>query len=81
MIFAIASFTSTLTSAIWSTILHHQSSKNCRVPAFLSEYNNKYTCTRELAACVMLPVITKLDDGVRKQACDETVSIGFKNTQ
>ncbi|KAF7675819.1 vanillyl-alcohol oxidase, partial [Alternaria burnsii] len=43
MIFAIASFTSTLTSAIWSTILHHQSSKNCRVPTFLSEYNNKYT--------------------------------------
>ncbi|KAH8636790.1 hypothetical protein IG631_08625 [Alternaria alternata] len=76
--FAIASFASTLTCAIWSTILHHQSSERCRVPTFLSEYNNKYTCTRELAACVMLPVITNRDDGVRKQACDETVSIGFK---
>jgi hypothetical protein len=73
VVFAAISFASTLASAIWSGILHYQSSKRCRIPIALSDYSNKYTCTRELAACVMLPVIRKSDDEVKRRACAETV--------
>ena len=75
VVLAVISFASTLASAIWSSILHYQSSKRCQIPAVLTKYNNEFTCTRELATCVMLPVIRKTDDAARRLACVETVRL------
>ncbi|KAH6865725.1 hypothetical protein BKA58DRAFT_226212 [Alternaria rosae] len=72
VVLAVISFASTLTSAIWSSILHYQSSKRCQIPTVLAKYNNNFKCTRELATCVMLPVIRKTDDAARRLACVET---------
>jgi hypothetical protein len=63
----------TLASAIWSLILQHILSKKCHLSAALSEYSTKFSCTREQAACMILPVIARDNEGKRRQACFETV--------
>jgi hypothetical protein len=66
-------FLGTLMSAIWSLVLQYILAKKCHVPGVLSDYSTKFQCTREQAACMVLPVIVRGDEGKRRQTCVETV--------
>jgi hypothetical protein len=68
-------FLGTLASGIWSLVLQHILSKNCHLSTVLSEYSTRFQCTREQAACMILPVIARGDEGKRRLACLETVCL------
>ncbi|KAF1832839.1 hypothetical protein BDW02DRAFT_648840 [Decorospora gaudefroyi] len=72
-------FVGTLISAIWSCILQYLLSEKCHLPMKLDEYSNKFQCTREVAACAMLGVVTRDDERVRVHACVETVHLARKH--
>jgi hypothetical protein len=71
--FAVVAFIGTLICTIMAGVTQHKLAPTCRDSVDETGLRKVFTCSRELAACELLPYLVRRQDRERKTACGETV--------